>query len=363
MKDVRIEKLASNLLNYSVKLKKGQSVIIEASSRCADLVIELVNQVYKIGGYPFVRLGDAQITRAVMMGMTEKLSKKMCEYALPMFKEADAYIGISASRNAFENADVPTDIKKLHAKHYGKPIHIDTRCAKGNWVILQWPTAAFAQMAQTSVEAFEDFYFDVCTMDYGKMHRAMEPLQKLMERTDRVRIVHKDTDLTFSIKGQPAKICSGECNIPDGEIYTSPIKNSVNGTIHFNCQSTRAGTTHSNIKITFKDGKAIEATSSNTEALNAELDSDDGARYIGEFAFGVNPYITKPMNDTLFDEKIAGSNHFAMGNCYDDCPNGNKSQIHWDIVIQNADVYFDDVLIRKNGKFLLPELQLLENLK
>lgn len=365
MKDPRIKQLAKNLLNYSVKVKKGETVIIEASARAVDLVVELVKQTYEIGAYPLVRLGDSTVTREILMGMTDTLAKKMCKYALPMFEEADAYIGVSSSRNAFETADVPPENKKVYTKHYGKPIHIETRVAKGRWVILHYPNRALAQSAQTSLEAFEDFCFDVCTMDYAKMHEAMLPLKALMERTDRVRITAKDTELNFSIKGQPAKICSGECNIPDGEIYTSPLRTSMNGKIRFNTSSTRSGNIHNDIRLEFKDGKVIEATSSNTDALLHEIDSDEGARYLGEFAFGVNPFIKKPMNDTLFDEKIGGSIHFALGNSYDDCPNGNHSQIHWDIVLlgKGCEIYFDDVLIRKDGKFVLPELQGLENLK
>ena len=360
MKDIRIEKLAKNLLNHSCKLQKGQSVIIEAGPEAKELVVELVRQVYAMGAMPFVRLGDEEIGRAVMMGLTEEVSKRMCKYALPLFTECDAYIGIGSSRNAFESADVPDAKKTMHAKLYGKPIHMDIRCTKP-WVILHWPTASFAQMAQMSLSAFEDFYFDVCTLDYSKLHKNMEPLEKLMRKTDKVRIVAPDTDLTFSIKGQNAKICSGECNIPDGEIYTAPLRTSINGKIHFNMPSLHKGIIHNDITIEFRDGMAVKATSSNTVALNQELDSDEGARYVGEFAFGVNPFIKKPMNDTLFDEKIGGSIHMAMGNCYTDVPNGNASQIHWDIVLggENCSIYFDDVLIRKDGKFIPRDLHAL----
>jgi aminopeptidase len=365
MKDPRIKKLAENLLNYSCKLEKGQSIIIEGNPESKDLIVELVRQIYKIGAYPFVRLGNEQISREIMMGITEDLSKRMCKYTLPMFQECDAYIGIGAYNNAFESSDVPAENKALHAKHYGKPIHMDTRAVKHKWVILHWPNASFAQMAQTSLEGMENFYFEVCNMNYEKMAKAMVPLKDLIEKTDKVRIVAPDTDLTFSIKGQKAKICSGECNIPDGEIYTAPLRTSINGKIHFNTPSLCKGTVHHDITLTFSDGKVIEASSSDTKALLVELDSDDGARYTGEFAFGVNPYITKPMNDTLFDEKIGGSIHIALGNCYDDCPNGNKSQIHWDIVLQGGEIYFDDKLIRKDGRFVIKELLGLnpENLK
>ena len=356
MKDLRIEKLAKNLVNYSVTVNKCDSVIIESGIGAKDLVIALVREIYKKGAYPFVRLSDEQVGREVMMGMTEELSKKMCHFTLPMFEESDAYIGIGSVRNIFENSDVPSANKTIHAKYYGKPVHMDARVGKDNWVILDWPSPSLAQMAQMPMEKFEDFFFDVCTMNYAKMKEAMIPLKNLMERTDKVRIAGQDTDLSFSIKGQNAIICSGEKNIPDGEIYTSPLRTSVNGKIRFNTQTMHKGIIHNNPTFEFKDGKVISAVSDNSKELNEELDSDEGARYLGEFAFGVNPYVKKPMNETLFDEKIAGSIHFALGNSYDDAPNGNKSQIHWDIVFQGGEIYFDDVLIRKDGKFLLKEL-------
>lgn len=371
MKDERIKKLAYNLLHYSCNLQKGQNIVIEASVESKDLVKELVREVYAIGGCPFVRLSDSEISREIFMGMTEDHAQKMCKYTLPMFEEAAAYIGISSSYNKFETADVPNEKKQIYSKIYSKPVHIDTRVCKTNWVILNYPNPALAQMAQMSTEVFEDFFFDVCTLDYSKMDKAMQQLKTLMEKTDKVRLVAPDTDLTFSIKGQPAIICSGKCNIPDGEIYTSPLKTSINGKIHFNIPSLYKGIVHNDITLEFRDGQVVRETSSNTKQLTAELNVDAGARYVGEFAIGVNPYVTKPMYDTLFDEKMSGSIHMALGNAYDDAPNGNQSQNHWDIVLSmtpennGGQIYFDDVLVRDNGRFVLPELQCLnpENLK
>jgi aminopeptidase len=375
MKDVRVEKLAKNLIDYSCKLKKGQNLIIEGSDAAKDLIIELVRYAYKLGAHPFVRLGNEQISREILMGTTEEHSKLACKYALPLFEESSAYIGIGVSNNAFETSDVPNEKKQIHTKHYSKPIHMDIRVKKTNWVILRYPNASMAQLAQTSLTAFEDFYFDVCNLDYKKMHDAMLPLKKLMEKTDKVRIVAPDTDLTFSIKGNLAKICSGECNIPDGEVYTAPVKDSINGRIKFNIPSLCKGIVHNDIELVFENGKIIDSKSSSTSALNQELDSDEGARFMGEFAFGVNPYVTKPMYDTLFDEKMCYSIHLAIGNGYEDSygdkAKANQSQIHWDIVqshdkqLGGGEIYFDDVLIRKDGMFVLKELLPLnpENLK
>ena len=228
-----------------------------------------------------------------------------------------------------------------------------------------------AQLANTSLEAFEDFYFDVCTLDYSKMDHAMDALAALMERTDKVHIKGPGTDLTFSIKDIPAIKCAGECNIPDGEVYTAPVKDSMNGIISYNTPSEEQGFTYENIVFEIENGKIVKATSNDNDRINHLLDTDEGARYFGEFAIGVNPYILEPMKDTLFDEKICGSFHLTPGASYEDAPNGNKSAVHWDLVmIQRAEygggeIYFDDVLIRKDGIFTLPELACLnpENLK
>jgi aminopeptidase len=228
-----------------------------------------------------------------------------------------------------------------------------------------------AQLAEKSREAFEDFYFDVCNLDYAKMGKAMDELVKLMEATDEVRLTGPGTDLVFSIKGIPAAKCAGERNIPDGEVYTAPVRESMNGRITYNTPSEEQGFTFKDIVFDIKDGRIIGAAANDTKRINELLDTDEGARYFGEFALGVNPYILHPMKDTLFDEKISGSIHLTPGASYEDAFNGNKSAIHWDLVfIQRADygggeIYFDGRLIRKDGVFVVPELECLnpENLK
>jgi aminopeptidase len=220
-----------------------------------------------------------------------------------------------------------------------------------------------AQQANRSTEAFEDFFFNVCTMDYARMAKAMRPLAARMERCDRVHIIGPGTDLSFSIQGIPAIPCDGKLNIPDGEVFTAPVRDSVNGTVQFNARTIYQGTVHDNVRLEFQRGKVIKAASSNTEHLNKVLDSDDGARYVGEFAIGFNPYVTEPMLDILFDEKIAGSFHFTPGQAYEEADNGNRSMIHWDLVcLQDeahggGEIYFDGQLIRRNGLFVVEELE------
>ena len=221
-----------------------------------------------------------------------------------------------------------------------------------------------AQLAGMSTEQFEDFYFKVCTLDYAKMAEAEKPLKDRMERSDRVRIVGpSDTNLEFSVKGIPAIQCDGDRNIPDGEVFTAPVRDSVNGVIHFNAGTVYQGKSFDDVRLVFENGKIIDATSSDTKSLNEILDTDEGARYIGEFSLGFNPHIHKVLRDILFDEKIAGSLHFTPGRAYEEADNGNRSKIHWDLVLiqtpefGGGEIYFDDELIRKDGRFVPDYLQ------
>ncbi|MFZ7133011.1 MAG: aminopeptidase [Eubacteriales bacterium] len=368
--DSRIEKLAYNLVHYSCELKKGEKVLITlAGDSGKPLVKQIIKEVYKAGAHPFVELRDSSINREILMHCDSEQLEIMLEYELTQMKKMDAYIAIRASDNTSEMSDVPTDKVMMSGKIL-RPV-TDYRVNKTKWVVLRYPNNAMAQLATTSLEAFEGFYFDVCNLDYAKMSKAMDPLEELMNKTDKVRILGKGTDLSFSIKDIPAVKCDGKMNIPDGEVYTAPVKDSVNGVLTYNTLSEYQGFTYRDIQLTFKDGKIIQASSNDTDRLNKVFDTDEGSRYIGEFAIGVNPYIIHPMKDTLFDEKIMGSFHFTPGMCYEDAYNGNKSAVHWDLVcIQTpeyggGEMYFDDVLIRKDGRFVLPELEGLnpENLK
>ncbi|WP_026561353.1 aminopeptidase [Bacillus sp. J37] len=371
MKDSRIETLAKNLINYSIKLQKGEKVLIENFGLQRELVVALVKEAYKAGGYPFVSLKDHQVDRALMMGGIQEQYEMMADFEAEVMSKMDAYIGLRSGHNINEFADIPDDKMKLQGQTIGQKVHRDIRVPKTRWVVLRYPTSSMAQLAKMSTEQFEDFYFNVCNLDYSKMDKAMDALVELMNKTDKVRLTGNDTDLTFSIKDIPAIKCSGQMNIPDGEVYTAPVRDSVNGKISYNTPSPYNGFTFENVQLTFKDGKIVEATANNTERINKIFDTDEGARFIGEFAIGVNPFIQHPMQDILFDEKIDGSFHFTPGQAYDDAYNENNSNIHWDMVMiqrpeyGGGEIYFDDVLIRKDGRFVIPELEPLnpENLK
>lgn len=360
--DPRINKLAKVLVNYSCDIQKGEKVLISSTGTSSkNLVRQIIKEVYSAGAYPYYDIKDSAIAREIVMGCEESQLEYLRDYELKQMEGMDAYIAIRAADNTSEMSDVPSEKVNLYNKTL-RPV-LEERVNNTKWVVLRYPNNSMAQLANTSLESFEDFYFDVCNLDYAKMSKAMDALVTLMDKTDKVRIVGPGTDLHFSIKDIPARKCDGERNIPDGEVYTAPVRDSVNGTLSYNTPSEYQGFTYENIRFEFENGKIIRAEANNTERINQLLDMDDSARYIGEFAIGVNPHILKPMKDTLFDEKIMGSFHFTPGASYDDAFNGNKSAIHWDLVcIQTpeyggGEIYFDDVLIRKDGHFVIPELE------
>ncbi|MDD6764566.1 MAG: aminopeptidase [Firmicutes bacterium] len=370
MMDPRIKELSELLVNYSCDIQPGDKVLISYEGECCkNLARQLIKDVYKAGGLPYSEIRDAAITREILLNCTEEqiMFKDKCD--LEQMKGMQAYIAIRAGNNTAELADVPSEKLNLYSK-LSRPT-LDYRVNETKWVVLRYPNYSMAQLANTSLENFEDFYFDVCTLDYRKMSEAMTPLVDLMNRTDKVQIKGPGTDLTFSIKGIGAVKCDGLRNIPDGEVYTAPVRESMNGIISYNTPSEEQGFTYENIVFQVENGKIVKATANDTKKINDLLDVDEGARYFGEFAIGVNPYILHPMKDTLFDEKIAGSFHLTPGMCYEDAPNGNKSANHWDLVMiqrpeyGGGEIWFDDVLIRKDGIFVLPELEGLnpENLK
>ena len=368
--DRRIRELADLLVNYSCTLQKGEKVLISYEGECCKpLIRQIIKEVYKVGAFPYVEIRDSQITREILLGCEEEQLKFKDEIDLAQMKGMDAYIAVRAGANTSELSDVPSEKMNMYMA-LTQPT-LDYRVNETKWVVMRYPNASMSQLANMSQEAFEDFYFNVCTLDYKKMSKAMDSLVDLMNRTDKVQIKGPGTDLTFSIKGINAVKCDGKCNIPDGEVYTAPVKDSMNGIISYNTPSEEMGFTYENIVFEVENGKIVKATANNNEKINALLDTDEGARYFGEFAIGVNPYILYPMKDTLFDEKIAGSFHLTPGMAYEDAFNGNKSAVHWDLVmIQRPDygggeIWFDDVLIRKDGMFVIPELECLnpENLK
>jgi aminopeptidase len=357
MHDSRIDSLAKQLIGYSIDLKHGERVLLDLYDVPESIGIALIREVRRKKGIPVVRIHQSRISREMLLGASEEQYKLISKQLLSEMKEMDAYISLRGSHNISETSDVPHKNMQVAMKQM-RPV-IDHRVKKTKWCVLRWPTSAMAQQAGMSTEEFEDFYFKVCLLDYKALIPAMNALKNLMDKTDQVHIKGVGTDLRFSIKDIPAVVCGGNYNIPDGEVFTAPVKHSVEGVLTHNAPTIYQGIAFDGIRLEFKEGKIIKAEAgSKTKELNRILDTDPGARYIGEFALGFHPIIRAPMRDILFDEKIAGSFHFTPGQAYEIADNGNQSQIHWDMVsIQRKDygggeIYFDGKLIRKNGVFL-----------
>jgi aminopeptidase len=361
MTDPRYKKLAKLLVNYSTEIKKGDRALLDMIDVPDEFSIELIRAVRAAGGTPLVEVRHTRVSRELLMGTNDKQAALVRDIEMFRMKKVQAYIAIRGSANISENSDVPNERMQLYSRII-RPVQ-DYRVNKTRWCVLRWPTPSMAQAAGMSTEAFENLYFDVCTMDYAKMARAMAPLERRMKRADKVHLKAPGTDLTFSIKGIGAKMCKGDRNIPDGEVFSCPVKNSVNGTIQFNTPTIYSGTKFENVRLEFKDGKVVKATANNTKRLNEILNTDAGARFVGEFSLGFNPFILNPMCDILFDEKIAGSFHFTPGQAYEECDNGNRSAVHWDMVLiqrkewGGGEVWFDSELIRKDGIFLTKDLK------
>ncbi len=364
MRDPRLQKLAETLVNYSVEAKEGQHVLIRGHVSTKPLLLELVKEVKKIKAHPYVELMDDDISREVALATSEERLDMLVSWKTKQYNDIDCSIAVYADENDYSSVDVPVETKLMTAKKMRPLSDIIVNTKK--WVLLNYPTQTLAHKAKMSYEQFYNYCMDVSLVDYSKMDSAFVVLKELMDKTNKVKITGPGTDLEFSIKGIDSEPCSGQCNIPDGEIYTAPVKTKVNGTITYNTPSGYQGNVYEKVSLTFKDGKIIKAECANTadnERLNKIFDTDEGARYVGEFAIGVNPLITKPMGDILYDEKIAGSIHFTPGQAYEGpADNGNKSSVHWDLVLiqtqefGGGEIYFDDLLIRKDGMFVLESL-------
>ena len=372
--DERLTKLAESVLKNSVKLKKGEKIYIEAfSASTKDLFSEFIRIATKMGATPFYMYNDNLFVKNLMSYANAEQVREYAKMHRALMDQMDCYVAVRGYDDLFAMSDIPPAKMKYYSDIYYNIVHFDARVPNTRWCVMRYPNDTMAAVSKMSREKLEDFYFDCCLVDYAKMGKAMLPLKKLMDKTDKVRIKGPNTDLNFSIKGLKAIASDGKMNIPDGEVYTAPVKDSINGYIQFNTDTLYEGVFYSNVYLEFVNGKIVKAESkANNDKLQKLLQTDEGARYMGEFAIGMNPYIRKEMLDILFDEKIACSLHMAIGNSYnDETFNGNRSSIHWDLVLiqdrahGGGEIWFDDKLIRKDGVFLVSELKKLnpDNLK
>jgi aminopeptidase len=358
--DPRIRKLAGIIVDYSTRVRKGEVVLISAvGEECVPLVKELHRLcLLRRAAHVEVTFSFPEITKDLYRYGTKEQLSRFPRHKLDFMKSVDVSIGIGAVQNARVYAGADQELQLLHGKTL-RPL-LDQRVNHTRWVVCRYPTHGAAQSAGMSLEEYEDFTFSACNQDWAKESKKQEPLRKLLERADKVRVEAPGTDLTFSLEGLPGVKADGQRNLPDGEVFSAPVKKSVEGMVTFNCPTTYDGRSFEGIVLEFSRGRAVKAScSSGSRALNRILDIDPGARYVGEFAFGTNRRITQPVGSTLYDEKMFGSIHFAMGNAYKRCFNGNSSAIHWDIVTRlgrTGRVTIDGRTVFEKGKFALPAL-------
>ena len=358
-------KLADMIAGYSIDVKEDENVLISFESIEAVNFVEcLIDEINKRKGNAFVRFDLPRLHNMALEKISDSGIKVLEKEGKLDVENYDSFISIRSNFNDYEGVDVPNETRKKIGKRLAKSR--DIRVNNKKWVLLNYPTSLDASKMRMPTKKFYEYAFKAMCYDYRLMKNDILPLKELMEKTDMVRIVAPGTDISFSIKGMNMVPCCGEKNIPDGEIYCAPIKNSVNGVIKYNTPSPYQGLVFHGVTLTFKDGKIIKASCDEQELvgkLEEIFNSDEGARYVGEFSFGLNPFILNPMGDILFDEKIIGSIHFTPGSAYKDSYNGNDSVIHWDMVLiqrpeyGGGEIYFDDVLIRKDGLFVLDELK------
>jgi aminopeptidase len=369
MPDPRWDALAETLIQHSTRLAAGETLLIE----CFDLEDStlprlLVQKAARRGAYPLVDTKDSRLVRELVKNGSEAQMRAWGDHELHRMQRVDAYIALRGARNISEMADVPGEKMNLYNTHFLKPVHFECRIKKTKWCVLRLPNASMAQQAGMSTEAFENFYFDVCNLDYTRLSRALRPLAERMTAAREVHISGPETDLRFSIEGIPVIPCAGEMNIPDGEVFTAPVRDSVEGHVRFNTPTIYQGSSFDGVRLEFREGKIVAAdcTGGDVKKLRRIFATDEGAEYVGEWSIGCNPRVLHPMRDILFDEKIAGSFHLTPGNAYDEADNGNRSKIHWDLVqIQRPDygggtISFDGVPIRVDGRFIPEELQALD---
>ncbi|MBO8162736.1 MAG: aminopeptidase [Brevibacillus sp.] len=366
MKSEQLGVLAERIVCHSLALLPGERVLIEMTGEADALVETLIEQVYQVGAVPHLRINSIRHLRKLIAGCSEEQLRQLANWESERQKECEAYIGIKAEENQYEMSDLPKEKYDLYLKHYLQPLTM-TMATMKKWLLLRYPTYGMAQLARISLPELSERFYRACTLDYGKLAERVEPLIDLLKRTERVRIVGEHTDLQFSIKGMPAFLCDGRYNLPDGELFTAPLLDSAEGEILFNVAASYLGMTFEKVRLRFEAGRVVEADASDRERLWQILQTDEGATRLGEFGIGLNPYVNAPMNNLSFDEKMAGSIHLALGHAYDMADNGNRSSIHWDLVLcQTAEqgggeLWFDDQLIRKDGRFVPPELRPLDH--
>ncbi|MAG13943.1 MAG: aminopeptidase [Spirochaetales bacterium] len=358
-KDSRIDKMARIIARHALSVKPGEKVLIEATDDCDALIIAVIRSVNEVGGIPIVQHESLPVRRAWLMGATEGHLQTWYESSLSIRGDIQCLLSLRGQDNRSELADVPAETMR---RYNNLTIKLGQAMRRPGFrkTVIRYPSKSLAQQCGMSTEAFADHFYRVCAMNFQRLHREMEPLKNAIDQAEEVRIVAPGTDLSFSIRDLQCSISAGTWNIPDGETAMQIVRDSVEGHITYNVPSSYQGYVFHGIRLTFSRGKIVNAEANDKPRIEAILDSDEGARYIGEFAVGVNPFLRRHMIDTLFDEKMAGSLHFTPGGTAAD---GTRSLVHWDIVQSHlkhyggGEISLDGRLWRKDGEFVDEHMQ------
>ncbi|MDM5335848.1 aminopeptidase [Fictibacillus enclensis] len=358
----------NTIIHQSLTLNAGETVYVDIVGEVSqEFTDRLATAILKIKATPIFHFSPITLLKTQLIHGDAQFFDNLIQNELPLLKQVDAYMSIRADQNIYELQDVPAQKQELYTKHYALPKQMEIMEKK--WLILKYPTEALAQLAHLSIDQFKRAFFKASSVNFKPLEPGIKSLQKRLATTKNVRVLSPHTDLTFSIHNMPSFVCTGTYNLPDGEIFTAPLLYSANGCITFNVPSSLLGTTYEHVKLQFENGRIVKATCSQQEQFNLLLQTDNGASYLGEFGIGFNPEILHPFGNPLFDEKMAGSIHLAIGQPYEMSDNGNKSNIHLDLILcqieeyGGGELYFDDELIRKNGYFVPDHLHSLNPAK
>lgn len=368
MADPRIEALARRVVTYSVALKPGEKIMVNCTMEALPLAKAIVWEAYRAGGVPFVTLTNEELAGEWNAGASKEQVEYLVEHEAWKTRDMQAIVHLNVPKNVHE-----FEVADRAQRDAVSKWNYETKCRIGiaptrpdlKWTLLTYPSSAVAHEAGMPREQYEELYFGACLIDYETLQAPMRALARRMMQTDRVHILGPGTDLTFSIKNSPADISAGTWNVPDGEVFTAPVIDSASGYITYNVSSRERGIVFEDVRLEFTGGRITGATANRTADLNRILDTDAGARSIGEFAIGTNTAISRPSGSVLFDEKMAGSFHFTPGNALQTADNGNRSEIHWDLVCCHlpayggGEIWFDAELMRKDGLFLSKDFELL----
>ena len=354
--DKRWKQLGDLLVNYSLAVKPGQKVMIAMTeAETYPLALAAYEACIKSGAYPQVQFLSEEFNRLVLKFGSRKQIDWVPEIEAYGMQWADVYLGLRGAHNLAAFWDVAGD--KLSALRRAMGTLSTMRWEKTRWCLVRVPNAALAHQAGVDEQTITDMFFDASLQDWPALRAKWQQWADLLGQGRHVRVVGRDTDLSFSVEGRSWEVFDGKLNMPDGEIATSPVETTVDGQIYFEFPGVLGGRLVDDIRLRWENGRLVEAlSSSNQDFLQTVVGTDPGASLIGEFAFGTNPAIKHFCRDILLDEKIGGTLHIALGRAYSSTGGTNQSAIHWDIVKdvrQAGRVYLDDRLIFENGNMLL----------